>query len=646
MPEYINRNSYTVPLTGPDGQVIYIKSNQKKTLDAYFDKYCARGFIERISGNPNAINKRNLINESKRKIVRQQNHKNRQKVKRLPQQTETQELKTKETNKTIAKRISKAKKISISRNGSTSAKRPVVGKRLVVGRKLNKDPNRILRDNLSENSFPISNNIGVGILSYNRKKSLKRLVDSILRNTNLLKTTVFISDDGSDDKETIKYLNELQNNKNLVILRNDNIGIAGNSNRLLQCLSRFKYGLLLNDDVEILKDGWEYFYSIATEKTGIKHFQHRQNGVYGATIGQIVNKGQIDLRKVNDKPHGAILAFTSDIIEKCGYFNEEYGKYGMEHVDWSMKPHEFGLQEGGFFDVEGSSEYFKVHPEQSSVVDRTLKLRKSRLVHESRKVKDYKSFTNKSKVEGVTYVIPFRNIDREASIITVVNGVRAQRYPNIEIILAEQSNSSNINVDKLQPSKSLLVQGGELFNKSLAFNRGVCEASYDNIIMHDADMLLLGDYTSEICDVLREFDGCHLGKSVIYATKNSTDLINSSGIVDVESNCDRIVGYFEGGSLACRKSTYWKIGGFNEDYKGYGCEDCDFYLRLSKGCNWKEMRSFDLLHLWHGRVDGWNAHHNQNKQLERSLSSYDVEKRIYMQRNQLIRNGYEDFIAK
>ena len=41
------------------------------------------------------------------------------------------------------------------------------------------------------------------------------------------------------------------------------------------------------------------------------------------------------------------------MLDKCGFFDEDYGKYGMEHVDWSMKPYDFGVQENGFFDVVG-----------------------------------------------------------------------------------------------------------------------------------------------------------------------------------------------------------------------------------------------------------------------------------------------------
>ena len=91
---------------------------------------------------------------------------------------------------------------------------------------------------------------------------------------------------------------------------------------------------------------------------------------------------------------------------------------------------------------------------------------------------------------------------------------------------------------------------------------------------------------------------------------------------------------------------YWRVGGFNEDYWGYGCEDCDFYARLSQAARWTEQRSFDLLHLWHDRVDGWDKHHKENKNLERILSGNDIQTRVRMQYAQLKRLGYGEELAK
>ena len=106
--------------------------------------------------------------------------------------------------------------------------------------------------------------------------------------------------------------------------------------------------------------------------------------------------------------------------------------------------------------------------------------------------------------------------------------------------------------------------------------------------------------------------------------------------------CERTVGYFEGGSLACRVKTYWLVGGFNQDFIGYGCEDCDFYARLSDGCKWIENRTYDLVHLWHGRVAGWDKHHETNRALENRLKQKPISERILHQHQQLSRRGYAD----
>ena len=49
MPEYINPNTFTVHLAGPDGRVVRVKSRQRITLSDFFDKYRSRGFIKLAS---------------------------------------------------------------------------------------------------------------------------------------------------------------------------------------------------------------------------------------------------------------------------------------------------------------------------------------------------------------------------------------------------------------------------------------------------------------------------------------------------------------------------------------------------------------------------------------------------------------------
>ena len=225
---------------------------------------------------------------------------------------------------------------------------------------------------------PQDRTVGIGILTVDRPKSLRRLFDSIKNYTDLAITDIVVSDDGSTNETQLRLLAEISN-AGITVLRNANrSGVAANSNKLLRHLDKHYWKLLLNDDVEILRQDWNTWYFDAMEKTHMHHFCYRQIGVYGAQAGETVTCNNILLQVVNDKPHGAVLALDRHTIDKIGYFDEKFGEYGIEHVDWSTRVFESGLQEPGFFDVSGSQNFFKIHPDESAVVDRIVKLQAAR----------------------------------------------------------------------------------------------------------------------------------------------------------------------------------------------------------------------------------------------------------------------------
>ncbi len=220
--------------------------------------------------------------------------------------------------------------------------------------------------------------IGVGILSYNRFNSIKRLVDSIVRHSDLGSVNIVISDDCSQSQELLDWYSTIP----IKVLKNkQRAGIAGNSNRCLKYLEGSEYILLMNDDVQVLSKGWEEFYPAAMKKTGLHHFCYREPGVYGARLGTPTYINNIKLRRVDQKPHGAVLAIDHTVVPRIGYFDECFGIYGVEHVDWSTRVFMSGLQTNGFFDVENSSSYFKLHPDTSAVEDRTTKLFEARKLY-------------------------------------------------------------------------------------------------------------------------------------------------------------------------------------------------------------------------------------------------------------------------
>jgi GT2 family glycosyltransferase len=482
---------------------------------------------------------------------------------------------------------------------------------------------------VQKTSISISNDVGVGILSYNRLASLQRLVESIRKYTDLLRTTVFISDE-SNDPAVKEYLKTIQD---MCVLDNtERLGVSGNSNRLLRCLERFRYKFLMNDDVEILSSGWEDLYILSSKTTGIHHFCMRQPGVYGATTteGTTADINGVRIQTIIEKPHGAVMFFDDKAFKTVGYFDEAlFGLYGMEHVDWSNRVSLSKIQPPGFHDVVNSTAFFKIHHEKSVVAERHL--------YQSAKMKYQEVRANasrikvsplaKSAVPSVSYIIPFRGLDRKECVRTVLQNVKAQRYPVIEIIMSEQDSQTLIQMPEFDTVTYVLAQTpvNQAFTKAVAFNVGVSKTTNSKIILHDADMIVYDGYTLEMTKLLDKYEGVHIGKSVLYLSRDSTNAVNGTGKLS-NPQAERSVQYFEGGSLGCRRDVYVRIGGFNEVFVGYGMEDCEFYERL-RSTQFFGERSIDLVHLWHDRSPGWGEHHARNKQIGRSLQTRPMHER-------------------
>lgn len=493
-----------------------------------------------------------------------------------------------------------------------------------------------------ESTVPaFSNNIGIGILSYNRLDCLQRCLASIYERTDLTKTAIFVADESTN--QAVKEW--LQSQKNVILVdANRRLGVAGNTNRLLRCLSRFKHKLLLNDDVEVLCNGWDTFYFMAMEKTGFHHFCHRQAGVYGAkeTDGSVRTIGGYGVRTILEKPQGAVLAFDNVAFSKVGFFDESFNPYGMEHVDWSHRISISGIQPAGYHDVVGSQKYFRLRQERSAAENKGAQLSKSREIYEKYSKQTGRIYVLPSKdsaVQKLGIVVPFRGKDRFHAVKAVVANMRMQRFHDLEIVAVEQDESPSMKAEDVAPAKLLHCpnSGSNLFCKAAAFNMGVMSLADDvqGVILHDADMLVQINYAAEVFERLRVNEGCHMGKDVAYLDAVATDRVCKTLRMDQDLTCERTVGYYEGGSLACTREAYLKVGGFYEGFKGYGMEDCEFFNRLKSMTKFNDTRSLVLFHLWHGRTLGWNRHHSNNKSIAKEFSKIPIAQQLEFLRRDL-----------
>ena len=620
MPEFVNNNRHSVSLLGPDKTVKVIAPNERVILSDYFKRYIPR-YLKIL--NENVTTKPIIVSTNKSTISIEFPMRHPRRV---------------EPNKTrIPVREIRAK--------YTSGQRQIVGRVSMASIEATKYYQKMIASNTL---FPISNDIGIGILSYNRLNSLKRLIDSIIKHTNLVMTTVFISDE-STDQSIKQYLTTLGNNF-VIVPTTERLGVAGNTNRLLQCLSRFTYKIILNDDVEILQPGWEHFFVDVLQKTGFHHFCYRQEGLLGASRaeGQITNQCGMRVQTIKEKPHGAVLVLDDIAFKTVGYFDESFGIYGMEHVDWSWRINKSGIQPEGYHDVIGAEHFYTIHHDSSVVENRASHLQIARNLMQAKhqdKTRCYINHNEKSKVAGVSYIIPYRSTDnRNNTIKTVALNIKAQKFPFIEIIMVEQDKATNIAYPVFKSIKYALAKSptdSSPFIKALAFNTGFGCATQNKIILHDADMLVQNDYTTIVDNLLKEHEGVHIGKNVLYLTRDATSKLTTNDVLAPDLQLERTVGYFEGGSIACAYNTYIEIGGFNEDFIGYGVEDCEFFQRLTSRLFFNQ-RSLDFVHLWHDRIQGWQVHHQRNKTIHAGLLTKPMSWRCLDLKNRLMaKYGYK-----
>jgi hypothetical protein len=300
-----------------------------------------------------------------------------------------------------------------------------------------------------------------------------------------------------------------------------------------------------------------------------------------------------------------------------------------------------GIQPAGYHDLMGSEKYFRIYPETSAVEERAVALANARkkyaeLSHKPDRI--YVNPTDASKVPSVSYIIPYRGIERIGCIKTVIQNIKAQWYPEIDIVGVEQDDSRKINFNELSTITNVHApphRPGDPFTKAIAFNLGVKNAKYDKLFLHDADMLIPGNYTTRVAAMLDTHSGVHIGKNVLYLCQESTTGILTTQKVMPGFNIDRTVGYYEGGTLACTRTVFVHVGGFNEDFIGYGNEDTEFFSRLSKVASFHNIRTEDLIHLWHGRTPGWMEWHKRNKAIERACQVMDVNALMTALRNKL-----------
>ena len=200
--------------------------------------------------------------------------------------------------------------------------------------------------------------IGIGIITYKRPQYFKKLKETIPYDK--IDHLVVVNDDPTAepcnclDKQYHEIINE------------ENFGVGISKNRALKYLidQGCTHLFLIEDDIEIIDPNVFDVYIRTAKRSGLHHLAFGHVG--GSLKKQIKGTREyIDGLGIQmyHNPQGSFCYYLANIINKIGYFDEEY-KNAFEHVD-----HEYQLIKAGllpafwwFPDVKDSYKYVTTTP--------------------------------------------------------------------------------------------------------------------------------------------------------------------------------------------------------------------------------------------------------------------------------------------
>jgi GR25 family glycosyltransferase involved in LPS biosynthesis len=203
----------------------------------------------------------------------------------------------------------------------------------------------------------------VCVTTWNRIDYITKFVDSFLMTrSSLFRWALIIADDGSVDG-TLNYLDELSiPDCQIIIIRNKNKTIAGQSNALMDAAKviNFDFGVMCNDDIFFIKPGWDSLYYSATLASDYGHLVYHNEDWKPAAFKK--EKGRLESFVSAIDGMGCFYTFTPRILEEVGYFDvHNFPFRGHSHMDFTQRCCRLGFNElDSLWDAKSSETYISM----------------------------------------------------------------------------------------------------------------------------------------------------------------------------------------------------------------------------------------------------------------------------------------------
>lgn len=232
----------------------------------------------------------------------------------------------------------------------------------------------------------------------------------------------------------------------------------------------------------------------------------------------------------------------------------------------------------------------------------------------------------------VTFLIGHRGGARLDHLLLTLESIAGQAGVAVECIVVEQD---------MEPSLAGVLPAwvrylhtappaeGMKYCRSWAFNIAALHARGEILVLHDNDMMVPADYAASLVERVRAgYEVVNLKRFIFYLEEAHTRKFFDARATLMEFPPEAITQNLEGGgSIAITRESFFRIGGMDERFIGWGGEDNDFWERAQTLRVWPYAH-LPIIHLWHAPQPGKQQAGQQTQVHYQRLSTLPVADRI------------------
>ena len=224
-----------------------------------------------------------------------------------------------------------------------------------------------------------------------------------------------------------------------------------------------------------------------------------------------------------------------------------------------------------------------------------------------------------------TYIISYRHsADRLNNLKRTLEWVNS--FSGVEVIVVEQDKHSKIK-DIILPCKHIFIKSNMPFNKSWGFNVGLKYVNSNIVVFGDSDLIMDPNEFIKSIKLVETYDMINPYNSVIDLNSQESgfpleNIISIKRPGRGETDIQKVP--LCGGICIFRRDAIQRIGGWHEDFIGWGGEDDFQSVKVKNFLNWYE-NSATCYHLYHERTSPDMKWYQRNLQLLQKLSVMGVD---------------------